>query len=107
MEVKYFYERPKLNGYNFEQLTDFKYGVEFSFFEDDGDWETPWKKFLIPLIGSLVETYGANPERYEFLVDEEHCMYRVYFKDEEDQVAFKLLYPGDWDPDPVWDEEDV
>lgn len=107
MEVIYFYEHPKLNGYDFHQLTNFKHGVEFSFFNDSHDWDKEWRKMLIPLILSLTETYGDNSNRYELLLNQENSMYRVYFKDDTDQVAFKLLWPGEWDPDPVWgDEED-
>ena len=108
MEVIYFYEAPKLDGYHFDAYTRFKYGVEITFFDEDGSWEKPWREFLFPLISTLIETYGADPEykRYEFLMEDECQMYRVLFKDEEDQAAFKLLWPGEWDPDPVWSDDD-
>ena len=108
METIYFYEEPKLNGYHFDQYTKFKYGVEFTFFDEDGSWERPWRDFLIPLILTITETYGVDPnrERYEFLMETECQMYRILFRDEEDQAAFKLIHPGEWDPDPVWGDED-
>ncbi len=109
MKVIYFYEAPKLDGYHFDKYTKFKYGVEIDFFDEDGSWEGPWRDFLFPLVTALAETYGIDQsrKRYEFLMETEFQMYRVLFKDECDQAAFKLMYPGEWDPDPVWSDDDA
>lgn len=106
MKVKYFYSEPKLNGYHFDQRTDFKYGVEITFFDESNNWYDAWREFLIPLVVMITEIYDIDPSRYEFLMETECHMYRILFKDEEDQAGFKLLYPGEWDPDPVWIIED-
>ena len=105
MEVIYFHKEPKLNGYYFHRRTNFEHGVQFWFDEDN--YMDAYIDFLIPLVSFLVRTYGEEPGRYELVFSQEDTMYRVYFKDEADQVACKMHYHGEWDPDPVWgDEED-
>ncbi len=108
MKFAYFYEQPILNGYRFSPQKGFKHGVEISFYDRDeyGDYYETYEYFLLELIDFLFRTYDHDRKRYEFLMDDEHTLYRVYFRDEADQVAFKLLWGGEWDKEPVYEDEE-
>ena len=102
MFVEYFYEKPKLNGYRFHPKKGFKHGVELSLWEGHEGSEMLLDRFIFPFVAWLVETYGYDPKRYEPLFSDEDDMVRVYFRDEEDLTAFKLIWgehPTDWDED--------
>lgn len=105
MKVIYFYEETQMNRFAYPLNREFKHGVEFGFY-DDLNYSYNFRIFLIPLMGVIIETYGADPARYEILINDEDYTYRIYFRDKEDQAACKLFYPGEWDPDPDWGEED-
>ena len=104
MFVTYFYENPKLNGYSFHPKKGFKHGVEISLWEGDST-ELLIHEFLFPFHAWLVETYGYDPDRYEPLFDDEADMVRVYFRDEADLAAFKLIW-GEKDGEEFWNDND-
>lgn len=109
MKVKYFYEKTIVNDGEFHPEKGFKHGAEISFYDRDkfGDTCDQYDYFLLELIDFLFKTYGHDRERYEFLLTgHEYTLYRVYFRDEADQMAFKMLWGGEWDKEPVYDEED-
>lgn len=101
MFITYFEGEPKYR-YDCRPKKGFKYGVQISLWDNDSDIEIRVEDFMFPLIAWLVETYGNDPKRYEPIFDTESGTAFVYFRDEADTAAFKLIWgenPSEWDDD--------
>ena len=99
MFITYFERKPQYR-YNCHPKKGFKYGVQIDLWENNRGMEMPVEEFMFPLIAWLVETYGYDIKRYEPIFDGESDTAFVYFRDDEDRVAFKLIWgenPSEWD----------
>ena len=86
--------------YECQPKKGFEYGVEISLWDNDDFTEMEINDFIFPFIAWLVETYSYDPERYEPCFDDESSTAFVYFRDDEDRAAFKLIWgenPSEWD----------
>ena len=102
MFIEYFKDKPKYR-HRCHPTKGFKYGIQIDLYDDtENGMEISIEDFIFPFIGWLVETYGNNPKRYEPLFDHESDTAFVYFKDNEDRVAFKIIWgerEAEWDDD--------
>lgn len=101
MFIEYFEGECKYTSYR-RPKNDFKYGVEINLWDNDHDIEMHLEDFIFPFIAWLVETYGYDPKRYEPVFQDEGDVAFVYFRDDEDRAAFKLIWG---EKEAEWDDE--
>lgn len=90
MFVEYFEDKPE-HRWSCKPKKGFKYGVQITLWDSNG-LEMTVEEFLFPFHAWLTETYGYDPKRCEPIFDWESDVVFVYFRDEEDRVAFKLVW---------------
>lgn len=99
MFIEYFDKKPKYR-YTCKPKKNFRHGVEITLWDNDHCIEMNIEDFVFPFHAWLIETYGNDPTRYEPIFDWECDVAFVYFRDREDQAAFKIIWGervGDWD----------
>ena len=100
MKFFYFDVTHKLNNYSFNPIKEFNCGVEVDTIEivyiDDDRYDfyhtDNVQEAYVKIVAWCVETYGYDPDRYESLLNLELDRFRIYFRDVEDQAAFKLVW---------------
>ena len=101
MFVSYFEDEPKYR-WNCHPKKDFKYGAQISLWDNDHDIEMTVEDFMFPLFAWLIKTYGYDPKRYETIFDTEADVAFIYFRDNEDRMAFKVAWGEN---ESEWDDE--